>query len=242
MKVIYEPKGKAGEYSELAINLYSGCSHACIYCYCPAIMRTNMKEWSRNPHPRTGILSTLEKDAKKMKGETRQVLLSFMSDPYHFGGKRSQELTRQALLILEKYKFKNVTVLTKGGMDSVGDFDVLKRNHWSYGTTISFLSEKLREKWEPNAAPIEHRISALKLAREKGIKNWVSVEPVIDADETLAMIKELIPFVDFWKIGKMNHNKKIEEKIDWAEFLKDVKMVLKGQKYYLKKDLLKFAD
>ena len=33
MNVIYEPKGRAREYSELACNLYRGCTHGCRYCY-----------------------------------------------------------------------------------------------------------------------------------------------------------------------------------------------------------------
>ena len=36
MSIIYEPRGKAREYAELAVNLYKGCAHACIYCYAPA--------------------------------------------------------------------------------------------------------------------------------------------------------------------------------------------------------------
>ena len=29
MPLIYEPRGKAREYSDLAVNLYTGCSDAC---------------------------------------------------------------------------------------------------------------------------------------------------------------------------------------------------------------------
>ena len=31
MKPIYEPKGRAGEYCGLAINIYNGCNHGCTY-------------------------------------------------------------------------------------------------------------------------------------------------------------------------------------------------------------------
>jgi hypothetical protein len=33
LKIIYEPKGPAREYAALALNLYNGCTHGCIYCY-----------------------------------------------------------------------------------------------------------------------------------------------------------------------------------------------------------------
>ena len=32
-RVIYSPKGKAGEYAENAANFYVGCSNGCTYCY-----------------------------------------------------------------------------------------------------------------------------------------------------------------------------------------------------------------
>ena len=37
MSIIYQPKGKAREYSPLAANLYLGCNHGCKYCYAPSI-------------------------------------------------------------------------------------------------------------------------------------------------------------------------------------------------------------
>ena len=36
MPIIYEPRGKAAEYSPLAANLYAGCGHGWLYCYAPA--------------------------------------------------------------------------------------------------------------------------------------------------------------------------------------------------------------
>ena len=33
-KAIYNPSGKAGEYSYWACNFYIGCSNKCEYCYC----------------------------------------------------------------------------------------------------------------------------------------------------------------------------------------------------------------
>jgi DNA repair photolyase len=38
MTIIYEPTGKAREYSPLAANLYSGCDHNCDFCFVPSIM------------------------------------------------------------------------------------------------------------------------------------------------------------------------------------------------------------
>ena len=48
--VVYEPRGKAREYSPLAANLYSGCSHQCKYCYAPATLhKTKEKFYESSP-------------------------------------------------------------------------------------------------------------------------------------------------------------------------------------------------
>lgn len=38
MKPIYEPKGKAKEYGDYALNIYTGCPHRCYYCFAPSVL------------------------------------------------------------------------------------------------------------------------------------------------------------------------------------------------------------
>jgi DNA repair photolyase len=59
MNVVYEPRGRAREYSGLACNLYRGCTHGCRYCYAPACMRTTGEKWHAIAEPRTDILKLL---------------------------------------------------------------------------------------------------------------------------------------------------------------------------------------
>jgi hypothetical protein len=49
--------------------------------------------------------------------------------------------------------------------------------------------------------------------------------------------------VDFWKIGKLNHNKAIEAGVDWSKFLRDAKALLSefNARYLIKEDLARFA-
>ncbi len=237
MPVIYEPRGKAKEYSELACNLYTGCSHSCKYCYCPAIMRKTLKEWSDNPHPRTQILKQFTKDAAKLYNDNREILLSFMTDCYQ--SDESAYITRRALLIAEQHKLK-IQVLTKAGFRAVKDFDLLIKNNWKFGSTIIFRSETLREEWEPGAPSIVSRYDAVKEAYRAGIYTWISVEPVVDPDEALKVMEDLKPYVHKWKVGKINHHKGLENEIDWNKFLNSTLEVLDGSDYYIKKDLLKY--
>ena len=239
MSIIYEPRGKAREYSDLAVNLYTGCSHACRYCYCPAILRKTIDAWASDPQPRKGVLRELERDAKKLRGDPREILLSFMSDPYH--SDEAAGLTREALQLLEQYDLR-VQILTKGGRRSTQDFDILSRNRWKYGTTIIFRNETLREQWEPGAPPIAERVDALHQAHAMGIFTWVSIEPVVDPVEAIHVVETLRGEVDLWKIGKLNHDREREAAIDWQRFLVDVEAVLVGEHYLIKKDLELFRE
>lgn len=233
---IYETKGRAREYSELACNLYRGCGHHCIYCYAPKATFQDRDKFA-NPELRKGVLQQLEKDAAKLaqKNETRPVLLCFTTDPYQMLDCEYQ-LTRQAIEILHENNL-SVTILTKGGKRAERDFDLLQPGD-QFATTLTFLDKKRSLQWEPGAAIPEERIESLKRAHELGIKTWVSLEPVIDPDESIEIVRQTHSFVDLYKVGKINYHK-IEESIDWSKFLKNVKVVLddRGCKYYIKKDL-----
>ena len=62
--VIYEPKGAAREYSELACNLYTGCDHRCGYCYAPGALRMTREAFG-SPTPKKTIIERLTKDADR---------------------------------------------------------------------------------------------------------------------------------------------------------------------------------
>ena len=240
MPVIYEPTGRAREYSELACNLYSGCSHACTYCYCPAVRRQSLEKWSSDPQPRKDILRLVHKEAMKADSamKDKDLLFSFMSDPYQ--SDRAASFTRLALLSVEGAGFSSVNILTKAGARAVKDFDLFERNSgWKFGSTVIFLSESLREKWEPGAPSIESRIAAIEEAHSRGIFTWVSIEPVVDTEEAKAVARRLLPVVDLWKVGKLNHNKAVASTIDWPTFLTDMREILNGKQVIWKHDLLK---
>lgn len=240
MNVIYEPKGRAREYSELACNLYMGCEHGCRYCFAPACMRKTPQEWQDDVRLRKNVIELFEKDADylhRIKDE-RPILFSFLSDPYQPLEEKAQ-LTRRALEIARRFHLKT-KILTKGKAELIRrDFRLMKIAGTQLGLTICFENDDLRQYWEPYASSINERFEIVKEAHEMGIYTWVSLEPVIIPEEALEVIQKIHPFVDLWKIGKLNHMKAVEEKVDWRKFRIDVERLLQEKKadYYIKDDL-----
>lgn len=239
MNPIYEPTGRAREYAELALNLYAGCLHGCSYCYAPAMLKRTRDTFHAASTPRKDILQELEKQLARehsLTPDQRTILLSFTSDPY---GGEHDSLTREALLLLREYR-RPFAVLTKGGMRAARDFDLYDETS-KFGQTIITLDEAQRCEWEPGASEIKSRVAALKLAKARCLHTWISIEPVIDAEAALQIVAELSPYVDHWKVGKVNYQ---QSAVDWRAFtLKVVSLFRKiGASFLLKDSLLQYFD
>jgi DNA repair photolyase len=72
----------------------------------------------------------------------------------------------------------------------------------------------MQKEWEPNAGTPNQRINNLKVAKRKGIKTWLSLEPIIDINQALKVIGQTYEFTDFYGVGKLNYNKH-QKTINW---------------------------
>jgi DNA repair photolyase len=149
--------------------------------------------------------------------------MSFTTDPYQpcndsFGS------TREAIKII-KGAGLNVEILTKGGRRACADFDLLDKND-CFATTLTCFSAHDSEFWEPKAAYPLSRVDSLKKAHDLGITTWASLEPVIYPGTSLGFIEQCAPFVDLFKVGKLNYHSHAKS-IDWNKFGRDGKTDLK---------------
>lgn len=242
MKIIYEPKGAALEYSPLALNIYEGCEHGCMYCYAPACTFKKREDFYGHQEHRKNVLKKLSYDLEEMerKEDKRRVLLCFICDPYQKDNDFNY-LTRECLYLFGKYGI-NFQVLTKGGMKADRDFDLYKSGD-AYAATLTFFDEDKSKMWEPNAATPKDRIESIKKAKKKGIETWVSFEPVIDPNETFKLIDQTHEYTDLYKIGKINrYNTGIN--VDWGKFTYCVVNYLEklGKNYYIKDSLKPYFE
>lgn len=240
MKIIYEPKGRAREYAHLAANLYKGCGHGCKYCYAPGVLRETRETFHSGVWLRDKGLCEFEWDCQKLAGTKNRVLLCFTCDPYprHIS---DASHTRKAIRILKQYRIP-FTVLTKGGTRAVGDFDLYGPEDM-FGVSMTFLDEKRSFEWEPHAASPQNRIAALEAAKQRGIRTWISLEPVIDPNQTIDIIRTTFPVCGHYRIGKLNHGQP-PRPIDWRQFalMAIAECEFHGVPYYVKADLAQFLS
>lgn len=241
--VIYEPKGRAREYAALACNLYQGCSHGCRYCYAPACLHTSREAFHAATEPRPNILERLEAEAPKYAGSTEPVFLCFACDPYQ-PSELEHRVTRRALEILNSESIA-WTVLTKGGQRATEDMHLFV-DGWpktSFGTSLCWVVDRDRRQWEPGAASVPDRLLAISDFHAAGIRTWLSIEPVIDPEQAVAVVSTSAAIVDEFRVGKLNHHPLARE-IDWADFTRRIVAALLDTDcdYVIKQDLRQYLS
>ena len=223
MKPIYEPKGKAKEYGDLAINIYTGCPHNCFYCFAPNVLHKDRKTFHSEVNPRENIVEAVKKQLKDENISGKLIHLCFTCDPYPTGYDTTP--TREIIKAI-KESGNNVQILTKG--DGSRDFDLLDENDW-YGITLDGIGIGRNQLWKS-------RVDALAEAHSKGIKTWVSFEPVTNERQFFIELHLVSLMVDKVKIGKLNYH---PSDIDWKTFGEKAEALCKslGSDYYIKDGL-----
>jgi DNA repair photolyase len=185
---------------------------------------------------RGDYLKLLVNDARKYQeaGIGEQVMISFTSDPYHPG---DNSLTRKCLLVLKAYGLGMCT-LTKGGTRALRDIDLFRPTLDAFASTLTSLDDAFSQKWESGAALPGDRIAALRAFHDRGIFTWVSLEPTIDVEASLAIVDATHQFVDLYKVGRVNYLP-ITKTTDWRDYTLRMidKLQALGKRHYIKRDL-----
>lgn len=229
MKPIYKPKGAAAEYGDYAVNIYTGCPHRCYYCFAPQVLHRDREVFHTCVEPRKDIVFELRRQLEREQITGQLIHLCFTCDPYPTG--YDTTTTREVIQALKEYG-NHVQILTKG--DGRKDFDILDNGDW-YGVTISCGPEDCK-KFEPCARNTFDRLVDIYDAKIKGIKTWVSFEPVLDPEIIITVIRQHYDLFDRVKIGKLNYH---PSNIDWAQFGREAEALCKslGLDYYIKDSL-----
>lgn len=164
---IYEPRGRAREYGELAVNIYTGCNHGCSYCYAPAVLHRGQEEFAE-VQPRPGIVEAVRRQLEREKKTGRTIFLCFTCDPYPA---EIDTTPTRAVIQAIKESGNHVRILTKGGDRARRDFDLLDSGDY-FGVTFttdknSICKTRLRN-WNRRKKEAFSLIEWLKCEHQKG--------------------------------------------------------------------------
>jgi DNA repair photolyase len=230
MKPIYAPKGKAKEYGDYAINIYTGCPHRCYYCFAPSVLWKDRETFHSHVEPRKGIVEAVKRQISKEQITGKLIHLCFTCDPYPLG--YNTKATREIIKAI-KDSGNHVQILTKNAAAAALDFELLDENDW-FGVTLTGATKEQ----EPNTADPQNRLFMLAVARYRGIKTWVSFEPVLNEEYVLSCLTAHAEIFDKVKIGKLNYH---SSDIKWSDFGRTIEARCKslGINYYIKDALRK---
>lgn len=218
-KAIYQPSGKAGEYSGWSCNFYRGCSNGCEYCYLQD--SPNAGIYTSVPTLKNGFKGKEEKAMELFKKEFAVCLdelrkswlfFSFTTDPLL---PETMGLTAKAVRICMENGV-NVRLLTKradfvepffGLLSAKEGYDEeVCKKHIAFGFTLTGHDEL-----EGNSSPNLDRICTMKLLHDRGYRTFVSAEPVIDPKTSLLIIRETLDFCDLYMVGLLSGDMKYGE-------------------------------
>lgn len=193
--------------SDYCVNCYTGCTHACIYCYARFMKRFSghTEPWGKFLDAKINAPEVLAREVKRRQSQLfretpfpkpPRVFVSSVCDAYQPAEKRYQ-LTRQCLIILIDAGF-HPGILTKSKLVT-RDFDILQgHSNCDVACTLTTMDEQLRFRIEPGASPTWERIAALEEACSRGISASAFLGPFMpglsDTDEALdALISAVAP-------------------------------------------------
>lgn len=247
-KVIYQPKGKAAEYSAWAANFYNGCSARCEYCFnrkgrSAKVLGGDEPTLKKSLVTEEQALHYFKIEVEKNVEELRKhgLFFNFVSDPFL---PETSKLTWKAAFLASELgvKIKFLTKQTKWVDPYLKYYTQLTakkylkvdQEYYHFGFTLTG-----HDSLEPGAATNAERIEAMRKLHDAGFKTWASIEPIIDFESSLRMIQETAPVCKYFKIGIKSGDKHHFELV--RSFLDDVFEILPTKPIYLKDSLLKQA-
>lgn len=233
------------EYGDYTMNHVQGCSHGCKYpCYAFLMKKRfgkikSYEQWIE-PYLVSNTLELLDKELPKLRHKIKSVHLSFTTDPFMYGYEEIVNMSLAAIRKINDYGIK-CSVLTKGILPQ--ELIHLSPDN-EYGITLVSLDEAFTKEYEPGAATISERLSALRYLHEHGAKTWVSIEPYPTPNifnQDLHEILTSVSFVDKIIFGRLHYNKSVSSYQEYSRFYNDCSNVvvnyckLKGIQCHIKK-------
>jgi DNA repair photolyase len=173
-------------------NPYVGCTFGCSYCYAAFLPqnRRPIEDWGKWFVAKKNATELARKQAHKVAG--RCVYMSSVTDPYQ-PAERSLMLTRGILEAMLPHQ-PRLVVQTRGPLvardaDLLSQFKSVRVN-----LSIPTDSERVRQRFEPKAPPLERRWAALEDLRAGGVPVGVCITPTLPVEDVDGFARRLAAF------------------------------------------------
>lgn len=183
------------------INVYTGCSHACEYCYAAAYEPPR-------PDVKRDFARLLEKDLADLERfdvPAAPIHLSNSTDPFQ-PLEASAGHTRLALqrILSHRQRFTSILILTKAPQLAVelGCIDLfLKLNSSQAGflieVSLAFWREDARQVYDPGGPSIQDRIEGVRQLRQARVPVVLRIDPLFPLMEFADQAKATAQYQDF---------------------------------------------
>ncbi|MCA9773988.1 MAG: radical SAM protein, partial [Myxococcales bacterium] len=174
-----------GRGFDLTINVASGCTLDCAYCYVPAIFRVTRPDladaWGEFVEVKSNAPALLREAVSKGKTDGKAIYLSSVTEPFL---PAVEPVTRALLEILAERPPRRLVLQTH--LHRVArHVDVLRALGPVVAISLSVPtdSERVRRRFEPKAPPIAKRLDALRVLTEAGIEAYLTVAPMLPVED-----------------------------------------------------------
>ncbi|MBU0496583.1 MAG: radical SAM protein [Candidatus Thermoplasmatota archaeon] len=159
---------------EYSLNPYRGCSHQCIYCYVPAILRISYTEWHSTLAVKKNIPLVLAQELKRKKPGV--IGISTVTDPYQ-PIEEKYHLTQYCLKQALQYDFP-ISIQTKSNL-ILRDLPIITQfTKAEVMVSIATNNDTHRKLLEPGSSTLTNRLEVLKQCADIGINTSVFFGPI----------------------------------------------------------------
>ena len=158
--------------ADYSVNPYTGCEHACKYCYA-----SFMKRFTNHPEPWGGFVDVKRWPEIKNPGKYagKELFIGSVTDPYQ----PLEEKYRRTRALLEQMQGSGCTVSIATKSDLIlRDLELIRsfpnaRVSWSVNT----LDEQFQKDMD-EAVSIERRLAAMKAFHDAGVRTTCFISPI----------------------------------------------------------------
>lgn len=162
--------------SDYSLNCYTGCAHACTYCYARFMQRfhPHPEPWGRFVDIKVNAVEVLQRQLRR--AVPGAVFVSSACDGWQ-PIEAEYKLTRQCCDLLLKHGFR-IEALTKSSL-VLRDLDLFSGRNVRIGVTVTTLDERLKRLWEPNSSSINERFGVISEAAAAEVETAIMFGPLL---------------------------------------------------------------